>query len=132
VPYIKFRRRGFVEPSSWEGATSAGELNYQITSLLVEYVLANGLSYQTINDIQGSLRNAGVEFDRRITGRYEKKKIKENGDVYAPLLPLLKGQSPPKEQEVDDAQDDDTIQEARDSARRVRGICGNSYCDCGG
>lgn len=59
-----------------------GELNFRFTEVLLEYLTARGLSYQTINDIVGALEGAKVEFQRRVVGIYEDKKIFENGDVY--------------------------------------------------
>ena len=64
-------------------ALSPGELNYQITKLVVRYVRTNKLSYQTINDIVGALEGAKLEFYRRVAGPYENIKLSQNGDVYA-------------------------------------------------
>ena len=61
---------------------SPGQLNYGITSLAVDYVDQHGLSYDTINAVLGALEGAKLEFYRRVAGRYEDEKIKENGDVY--------------------------------------------------
>lgn len=63
-------------------AKSPGGLNYQITRLLVTYIDAHGLSYQTINDILGALTGAQLEFYRRVAAPYEDGKIIQNGDVY--------------------------------------------------
>jgi len=43
-PYVKRERRG-------EVPETAGELNYAITRLLVEYIERKGEFYQTYNDI---------------------------------------------------------------------------------
>lgn len=61
---------------------TAGELNYLITTLILDYIYANKLSYQVINDIVGALEGAKLEFYRRTVAKYENEKIKENGDVY--------------------------------------------------
>ena len=61
---------------------TAGQLNYQITVLVVEYLRTNKLNYQTINDIVGALEGAKAEFQRRVVNPYEKDKIETNGDVY--------------------------------------------------
>ena len=80
MPYIsKGRREGLAE--EWR-AQDPGELNYQITRLLIDYLDYNNLCYQTINDIMGALEGAKVEFYRRVAIPYEDEKIKENGDVY--------------------------------------------------
>lgn len=59
-----------------------GTLNYLITKLLINYIKHKGLSYNSINDCLGALEGAKLEFYRRVAVPYEKKKIKENGDVY--------------------------------------------------
>ena len=61
---------------------SSGELNYIITKICLKYLEDNGLRYQTINDIMGSLEGAKAEFYRRVVAPYEDEKIKENGDVF--------------------------------------------------
>jgi hypothetical protein len=83
MPYINDRegRRELVEPLSAEAA-NAGELNFQVTCLVRDYLRIHGLSYQTCNDIVGALDNAKDEFKRRIQNPYEDRKIEENGDVY--------------------------------------------------
>lgn len=79
MPYIqehdKERVRG-------DGPKNAGELNFAITELILEYLDRKGLRYQNINDIVGALEGAKMEFTRRITNPYEDQKIKDNGDVY--------------------------------------------------
>lgn len=61
----------------------AGDLNYLITSMVDSYILANGLSYRTINDIVGALECAKMELYRRVASGYEDSKIKQNGEVYS-------------------------------------------------
>jgi hypothetical protein len=61
---------------------NAGELNFVLTSVVLDYIDTKGLKYQTINDILGALECAKAEFYRRVAAPYEDKKIKENGDVY--------------------------------------------------
>ena len=63
-------------------ARGAGELNYNITLLVIEYIYENGFGYQKLNDITGALENCKLEFVRRVVSPYEDKKILENGDVY--------------------------------------------------
>ena len=70
--------------------STAGELNFLITSLIHEYLKTQGLNYQHINDIVGALDGAKVEFQRRIVGPYEDLKIQDNGDVGYTLAELLK------------------------------------------
>lgn len=62
-------------------ATTAGQLNYQLTTLCQDYLYKNE-SYQSYNDILGALEGCKLELYRRKIANYEDKKIEENGDVY--------------------------------------------------
>lgn len=81
MPYIKQEDRESLTPPLL-GADTPGELNYQITCLLKQYIENTQLNYQTINDILGALEGAKLEFYRRVATPYEKTKIAQNGDVY--------------------------------------------------
>jgi hypothetical protein len=59
-----------------------GELNFAITSLLIDYLKTNGRSYRTMHDIVGALESAKAEFQRRVINPYEQNKLEENGDAY--------------------------------------------------
>jgi hypothetical protein len=93
MPYIEWEDRRDLTPLGVVIAETPGQLNFQITVLILNYLEMNGLSYQTINDIQGAIRNAGVEFDRRVTAPYETKKILQNGDVYSAIEEMLQSDS---------------------------------------
>ena len=81
MPYIKETDRWHLEDGGL--AMTAGELNYQITTVIMEYLIGQGTtSYKSINDILGALEGAKLEFYRRIVVPYEQEKIEENGDVY--------------------------------------------------
>ena len=85
MPYISQERRRAIRPTDGrtaEAAETAGELNYLITMLCVEYEDNREYGYQAINDILGALEGAKQEFYRRIAVPYEDMKRKENGDVY--------------------------------------------------
>lgn len=82
MPYIANNLR---EQLTHRTPGTEGELAYEITTVLLDYVATKGLSFKTINDITGVLINVGLEFNRRVTVPYEEQKIKENGDVYGPL-----------------------------------------------
>ena len=82
MPYITQEAR---DELALREPETPGELNYAISVLLGQYLLtkeADGLSYQTINDILGALEGAKLEFYRRIAVPYEDTKIDANGDVY--------------------------------------------------
>lgn len=59
-----------------------GELNYCITQVIKSYMKGHVLNYQMINDINGAVEGAKLEFYRRVAAPYEDKKIQDNGDVY--------------------------------------------------
>lgn len=59
-----------------------GELNYEFCMLIREYVAAQRLSYQTINDVIGALEGAKAEFQRCVVAPYEQGKREVNGDVW--------------------------------------------------
>jgi hypothetical protein len=87
MPYIKQDNRAKLEHGDgWWIAENAGELNFQFTDLIIDYICAHGLNYQRINDVMGALEGAKAEFYRRVAAPYEDKKIKENGDVYPEKL----------------------------------------------
>jgi len=81
MPYVTQNTRILLD-ARVRGPHNAGELNYQITTLLKRYMEINGEGYQSINDIVGALEGAKLEFYRRVAAPYEDRKIKENGDVY--------------------------------------------------
>ena len=82
MPYIPHNRRYAVHIAG--DARTAGELNYAITQVLVDYVRieAGPISYAVLNDCLGALEGAKLEFYRRVVVPYEQEKMKTNGDVY--------------------------------------------------
>ena len=86
MPYIKSAERytidDWIEAGNWPQATNAGELNYIITCIVLDYVESTGERYQTYNDVLGALEGAKLELYRRRIAGYEDQKIKENGDVF--------------------------------------------------
>jgi hypothetical protein len=90
MPYVEEGVRVAIEPNTGRPAATEGELNFQITRLLIKYAEAKGLSYSTINDILGALDGAGKEFYDRVGSTYEERKLRDNGDVgYDRLLASL-------------------------------------------
>jgi len=89
MPYIKKERRDELIKYYPEGMSintrnivGPGELNFAITSLILDVIMSNQLSYKDINDVMGALECAKLEFYRRVAAPYENKKKEENGDVY--------------------------------------------------
>lgn len=77
MPYIPQDRRS---DAKYE-PRNAGELNYAISMMLVDYWRRNGERYQTINDVLGALEGAKLEFYRRIAVDHEERKRIQNGDI---------------------------------------------------
>jgi hypothetical protein len=79
VPYINRVARRELR---YRTSCNTGELNYEFTRVVQQYIEKYGLSYRAINDVIGSLEGAKQEFYRRVAAPYEDEKLKENGDVY--------------------------------------------------
>lgn len=93
MPYIKDDDDGHPEGSlrkrrrpKWIVAEDAGELNFAISCLLVDYMMCHGLSYPRMDDCTGACGDAAAEFRRRVMDPYEDQKIEENGDIGYELL----------------------------------------------
>lgn len=82
MPYIPQKLREDLDNGA--PPLSAGELNYAITKLCVEYAFATirPSNYSTFNEVIGVLECAKQEFYRRIVVLYEDEKKELNGDVY--------------------------------------------------
>lgn len=79
MPYIKEEARQ--ELAIGRGAANAGELNFILTCVVLNYIDERGESYQAYNDAIGALEGAKLELYRRHVAPYENEKMKENGDV---------------------------------------------------
>jgi len=84
MPYITQEDR---EEMVWRSPENAGELNYILTRIVLEYLTSNPetsykANYQRYNDAMGALEGCKLELYRRAIAPYEDKKIQENGDVY--------------------------------------------------
>ena len=66
MPYIKSDRRDELAVGNYP--KTAGELNYEVTQKIIEYLVTHDLGYQTINDVVGALEGAKLEFYRRVVG----------------------------------------------------------------
>lgn len=88
MPYITENRR---EALCGDGASAenpgepqnAGELNFILTMVVLDFVREHGVSYATFNDVSGALTECLAEFRRRLVAPYENVKSAVNGDVYA-------------------------------------------------
>jgi hypothetical protein len=80
MPYINKEQK---ESVAQNGAQTPGQLNYDITRLLIRYWKREfNQTYTSINDILGALEGAKLEFQRRVVQKYEDEAIKRNGDMY--------------------------------------------------
>jgi hypothetical protein len=65
------------------GPQKAGDLNYAITMLLINYIQQSPTpGYAVINDCLGALEGAKLEFVRRVVNKFEDGAIQRNGDIY--------------------------------------------------
>lgn len=89
MPYINGDARKRLDPNldylGIECPQTAGELNYLLTQIILDYSNAwqdSQPRYQTYNDVIGALECCKLEMYRRAVAPYEERKIAENGDVY--------------------------------------------------
>lgn len=81
MPYIDIDARKRLDSGGRPG--TAGELNYLLTRLVDNYLVAKGeVRYAHINEVIGVLECAKIELYRRIAAPYEDQKLSETGDVY--------------------------------------------------
>ena len=80
MPYIDPQLREHLTPAHIP--TTAGELNFVLTVVCLQYMRRQGVRYQQINDIVGALESCKLEFYRRLAAGYEDDMIVKNGDVY--------------------------------------------------
>jgi hypothetical protein len=81
MPYINKFRRSLLDDCAVSPET-AGELNYKITTILLNYLKLKGEGYATYNEMIGVLECAKLELYRRKVSEYENEKCELNGDVY--------------------------------------------------
>ena len=88
MPYITPERRSIYDQqlarlrSTLDADTPGGDINYIITSLVLDWLEKRGLSYAAIAEAVGVFETAKLEFYRRVASPYEDRKIEENGDVF--------------------------------------------------
>lgn len=83
MPYLEKAIRASLNDG--RKATKGGELNYQISKLLNDFVAMKQLNYSTINEAIGALECAKLEFYARVARPYEELKAKANGEIYTCL-----------------------------------------------
>lgn len=85
MPYLTIGERSSLNDG--RKAQKGGELNYQISKLLNDFIAMRSLSYATINEAMGAIECAKLEFYARVARPYEELKAKQNGEVYLCLDP---------------------------------------------
>ena len=82
-PYIKHDRREYLNPLSQDYPRNPGELNYQITKLITDYLKTKSdVNYAILNEVVGVLSCVQQELYRKVISIYEDKKEAENGPVF--------------------------------------------------
>lgn len=83
MPYIKQDRRSHLLPKLLQIVPlTEGELNYCLTTIVMEFYQDIGPGYPAINTVLGALEGAKLEFYRRVAAPYEDDAKSRNGDVY--------------------------------------------------
>lgn len=80
MPYLDKAVRASLDDG--RKALKGGDLNYQFSKLVNDFIAMRGLSYSVINEAVGALECAKLELYRRIAAPYEDKKAIANGEVY--------------------------------------------------
>ena len=87
MPYINREDRQVLDPNPPSVAEYPGDLNFQITLLVDDYI-GTAPDYAAINEAIGVLECAKLELYRRIAAPYEDRKRFHNGDVYSKKVNL--------------------------------------------
>lgn len=81
MPYLESAIRASLNDG--RKALKGGELNYQISRLLNDFIAMKQLNYAAINEAMGALECAKLEFYARVARPYEELKAKQNGEVFS-------------------------------------------------
>lgn len=79
MPYIVSTRR---LPARLGDPKDAGELNYKLTMIVLDYIGKRGVSYAVLNEVVGVLECVKQELYRKKVSPYEEKKAAENGEIF--------------------------------------------------
>lgn len=83
MPYISSTDKEYLQRHP---PANAGQLNYNITMLIRDYLTVQAgdgpFNYEMLNSVVGALESCKLEFYRRMVVPYENSKIEQNGDVY--------------------------------------------------
>jgi hypothetical protein len=95
MPYISEVAREHIDPHVQplaENIHTAGDLNYAITRLALQFLTMRGVNYSDIAEVVGTFHLAAGEMERRLVSIYEDFKLEQHGDVpeYAALILALR------------------------------------------
>lgn len=82
TPVARQRVHQAIHVEDHTNITTAGDLNYLISTIVLGYIGTHGENYRTINETIGVLECAKLELYRRLAAPYEDTKIAQNGDIY--------------------------------------------------
>lgn len=87
MPYVTpvVRDRNEVGLAALHVPEHAGELNYVLTRIIVQYLACRPLEYRTLNEVMGVLACIQQELYRRVIAPYEDGKLEAHGDVFHEL-----------------------------------------------
>lgn len=84
MPYIPASRR--IEIRDGSTPQNPGELNFKITSIILEYLYELNPSepncYAEYNEVLGVLECCKLEIYRKLIAKYEDRKCLENGEIF--------------------------------------------------
>lgn len=86
MPYVKQQVRAELE---FRPPQNPGELNFILSRHISGYIGRVGVSYQTLHDAVGVLRDIASEIESRFTSLYEQRKKVENGEVFQEIVDAL-------------------------------------------
>ena len=82
MPYIPLARRAVLDAGE-DFAADVGELNYQLTKTVLDYLHRRPRKYEAFNGVIGALEACKQELYRRAVAPYEDEKKIFAGDVYS-------------------------------------------------
>lgn len=80
MPYLTQGERSSLD--SGRKALKGGDLNYQFSKLVNDFLAMKGLSYSAINEAVGALECCKLELYRKMAADYEDQKEIDNGTVW--------------------------------------------------
>lgn len=83
-PYRKPDGRDDLRPTSRLPALTKGDLNFQITALMCDFIEER--NYTWVSDAIAAAQDAADEMKRRVLARVEDEAIERNGDCYPEWL----------------------------------------------